>query len=451
MSKNNKKKTQKNGTPKFTARETKHFVDEISKQVSSRMDRKRSANKSNVRGGIQAPAMSSSVELYTKSLSQPEKYPGAKVPFMVNNVPTINSITAQTRVEYQFTIAAAGSAEIMLFPGHGTISQTEPEDLVSAHAQQILCAEETVKPYTANGLYTVGPLSSTVAPNNLLGIVTTWTVQGISLFRTGYNSLQTDATNLSCKKLVPPALPYTRSTSSGHTRWRLVSQEWKLINRTAKLARDGSVVAQSLTQNFNNPSTTTNAHYDNIDAYISLPTRRLMPGSRDSYRGCFAPLPQDLSYWHDEESQSSEYYGNLGGERIFINTDQGGEWTLMLFSNWEIAGQAYLTVATPSPNTPGASQIVMPALQYARLHPTGFRHFARLTALAKHVAQPQGFVSKLNMLGKAHPMYKAFAAGGFGSALMHYATKDLKLAEPFAKRALGFMGVEAENAIPLLM
>lgn len=340
------------------------------------------------------------VAKYLNCLCHPEKNMGVKIPVQVNNIPSHNSIVARTVRHEAIEVVTGTALEIGLFPGHSRSDPLDTLDLVSAHTML----------QTINGVqYLVGPIQTATAACCI-----------------GYKSpvalgtgTVVDTSGVSVTALTPSPLPYQATLAAGHhSRWRLVSMQVTLKNKTQDLKKGGVVYSVQTAGAFQASSATARSEFEVFESFREH-------RSNDYIVLTWMPRPQDLAFWHCEGSPTTST--EEAGIRIWIEGPNGTApaddqyWEMVVVQNWELAGTSLAAVATPAVSHPKAAPVIKPVLETMHNSMPSAKHGVELGRLF-HAAFDKGAELgerawlAVKHAGKEAERHPLIAAGAVGAA-----------------------------------
>lgn len=301
---------------------------------------------------------------YLETLAHPFVTTGVKTPVNYNPVPSMMTVVARTTYTKRYTVAAAKTSQISLFPGHCSNLDTDAMDGFSYH-----CGQQNI-----NGVGIImGPADSTGGGGNYSGIGCI--TENLTLDASTALTSGTDSTAI----LPDVSLPFTaKSGEGGHFRWKLVSLGIKLENTTPILNRGGYINSVQLTSPFL-PVGNLQKHYE------IFPTFNITEDANSGlYEVSWIPRMDDIAFWHCEVGSTNS--SPLGaGLIIWINNDTTGAqgYAVQIVANWELAGSHIAAVATPVVLQPGDKSVLEPTVDILRF---GAHTAADAPSVAQNVA-----------------------------------------------------------------
>jgi hypothetical protein len=249
---------------------------------------------------------------------------------------------------------------------------------------------------TVGNDYVVGPMKGNIVPRQAVGYVTT----GLSM---GYAAAVLNTT--ASKAIINDVpLPFTAIEGDGaHSRWRLISAGVRLWNTSDEGTRGDSC-------QYVQPPTTVDTNFTEQKNFSVFSPNYNMTRKMDSDDGLevvWIPRPQDLGYWHQEDSVSADDVPWNAGLRIFLTTNNNSAqvYRYQIVCHWEIAGSHLAQLQNATATAANSESIVQTAVTKVRaLSSTGHG----LGKMIEHVAgQSIGVISALAKDPRVQAMGKA--------------------------------------------
>lgn len=281
---------------------------------------------------------------------------GCKIPFCPNISKTVHSTVARTTATIPVQVTAGMTRQIFLFPGHAI--------------------EHGVDDYASHsGFSTMGGVNYSVGPVNTSSTVAM--IGGLSqnIASGGAATVVEFAAGAPITNDI--ALPYIASNGKNeHTRWRLVAMGYHVVNTTPLLDRGGTLVSCQ-------PNSPLSSEIITQAGYKKFRNYHVEDGNAcERIAGSWVPSSADTGYWHVVPGlPANNGTESVAGIYLWANAPAAKAQTYRcdVVCHWEIAGEAYRTVESPSIPQPGASDL---SDSVGAIQSTGHEYTHSATALA---------------------------------------------------------------------